>query len=1320
MNLEDILSGRESKEKNLNTEIISCYTKEQDNGCGLREYVVTLHNFEDLDNFYDEMQSDNGDDYIPDRSVERTNKRPLSRNTHYILTKEEAEKLKEDPRVWDVDLTMEEKGIVAVPLGSTSINNGVFARKSAGFLNTDINWGLLAHSNPTAVSILDQAGTDFLNSLGQAKYSTWGSDRTGNATASTTIPFNGENVDVVIVDDEIPVSHPEFAVNANGTGGSRVNEINWWSLYRSVVQSIDNDVVDASVPSTYNYGNYGDHGTHVAGICAGNRLGWARKANIYSLYAYDTTKVPPSLMYDLLRAFHLNKPVNGTTGRRNPTITNHSYGYVTLLPITQITQVRYRGSNINVSFTNNQSDLNILRGTYGLSGGLFTTFIYNNYPTTSSQWCVQLPIRGGIAQQADIEDAISNGIVFVSAAGNYGDTSVSSTHPDYNNSLVYNYQSQNSTQVYTGFIDFYKRGTDPAAVPAGITVGNIDSVAALKMSTSSSDTEQVWIEFKVNSSSHGNTCDVWAAGTNILSSVYTSQTLKDPRNNSFSLNVLSGTSMASPQVAGMIACLAERYPRFKQSDFLSLLRYYGYTGPNYNYSRTFPGFYHKHYVTNTGSTSYEFTSNADRLFSRNGSNQNFDIRIGEIVEFSINTPGQPFWIKTLQITGTGNAVTTGITNNGATSGSIIWDTTNVAPGTYYYISQNSSIMTGTITLKYSQLDRAYTAVDARTQPYVLFPTTLRKTTGYISSDVAESPRPASGLTFPRKRIWQTGTVGGQSSSVSTIQTYSITPSTTTISEGSTVTFNVTTNNVPNGTTLYWTTVSTGGNLNSDDFIDLRVDSSFLINNGNATISRTLFNDTLTEGVESFYLEIRTNSITGPVVATSPSISINDTSITPTPTYNISQDRTSVNEGSSIVFTLTTTNVPNGTTLYWTIGGNVSNTDFTDFLSSSSFLTTNNSTTITRTLRNDITTEGAEIFNLQIRTGSISGPVVATSSTITVNDTSTSPTYNISPSTTFVNEGSSVFFTITTTNVPDGTTLSWRIAAISGNINSNDFTSGVSSGTLGISSNTGSVTISVGNDLSTEGNESFVLEILSNGVVVATSSTITINDTSLTPTPAPTVTLSASPSTITRNNPEAVSSSVLSWNSTNATDVISSNFGATSVTGSTTVSPFSTTNYSISVSGPGGTANSNTTVNVNNCVVPSGTSSYGSGFSGYLWYGNGEKVVAPNGSSLFINSINSLYGSITSPITTAGGVVTTYTQVANVIINHYTSVLSRYPESLGFDYWFYDFLNFPGYTSFNSLIISITTSYNQSGGERDLRASKGGLIGNYDSCNNRRV
>lgn len=109
-----------------------------------------------------------------------------------------------------------------------------------------------------------------------------------------------------------------------------------------------------------------------------------------------------------------------------------------------------------------------------------------------------------------------------------------------------------------------------------------------------------------------------------------------------------------------------------------------------------------------------------------------------------------------------------------------------------------------------------------------------------------------------------------------------------------------------------------------------------------------------------------------------------------PTYSVSASTTSVNEGSSVVFTITTTNVPDGTTLYWTtntISGTVNTSDFNDSVVNGFFSITNNSGTVTRTLSNDTTTEGSESFQLQIRTESISGPIVATSQTVTINDTS---------------------------------------------------------------------------------------------------------------------------------------------------------------------------------------------------------------------------------------------------------------------------------------------------------------------------------------------
>src|SRR6266852_3768440 len=71
-----------------------------------------------------------------------------------------------------------------------------------------------------------------------------------------------------------------------------------------------------------------------------------------------------------------------------------------------------------------------------------------------------------------------------------------------------------------------------------------------------------------------------------------------------------------------------------------------------------------------------------------------------------------------------------------------------------------------------------------------------------------------------------------------------------------------------------------------------------------------------------------------------------------------------------------------------------------------------------------------------------------------------------------------------------------------------------------------------------------------------------------PKPQPTVTLSADPTSINKGD-----SSTLSWNSTNATQLtIAPEVGTVSAEGSTKVSPADSTTYTITASGPGGSAN----------------------------------------------------------------------------------------------------------------------------------------------------
>jgi len=80
---------------------------------------------------------------------------------------------------------------------------------------------------------------------------------------------------------------------------------------------------------------------------------------------------------------------------------------------------------------------------------------------------------------------------------------------------------------------------------------------------------------------------------------------------------------------------------------------------------------------------------------------------------------------------------------------------------------------------------------------------------------------------------------------------------------------------------------------------------------------------------------------------------------------------------------------------------------------------------------------------------------------------------------------------------------------------------------------------------------------------------------------PNLTLSADPGIIYPgdNDGTLACGSTLSWTSTGANSVLSSNFGASTVSGNTIVDPDTTTDYLITVSGAGGNASANATINV---------------------------------------------------------------------------------------------------------------------------------------------
>lgn len=477
----------------------------------LREYIVTLHRREDLEEFYLDMETPGGNWFIPDREVDVRLRRPDSRNTHYWLTDREAEDLRADPRVWAVELKPSDLGIVVRPRYTQQSSDW---DKSSTNNSNHKNWGLLRCFE------------------GQQR-ANWGSDSVPNRTQSGTITVNaeGRNVDVVIVDGFLTAAHPEYAVNADGTGGSRFVAYNWFQhdLGSGTGTYVYSPVVDAGNASRTQDNN---HGAHVAGTACGNTQGWARAANIYNInpYASDPNNLDDLLLFDYIRAFHNSKPINPATGRRNPTICNNSWGYGYQITQSAITNINYRGSFVGGA---PYSTATLIQ--YGIDSD--GTYVYLN---------AQYP-----AVDADIQDAINDGVIVVAAAGNnYMKIDVSGGL-DYNNYLL-----------SSGFNYYYHRGGTPDSTPNVICVGAVGSTAN---------------ETKADFSMTGPRLDIFAPGRYIMSSFNSTGSfggVADPRNASYYIGKISGTSMASPQVTGVLATALEIYPTMNQSRARTYLQGY--------------------------------------------------------------------------------------------------------------------------------------------------------------------------------------------------------------------------------------------------------------------------------------------------------------------------------------------------------------------------------------------------------------------------------------------------------------------------------------------------------------------------------------------------------------------------------------------------------------------------------------------------------------------------------------------------------------------------------------------------------------------------
>ena len=270
-----------------------------------------------------------------------------------------------------------------------------------------------------------------------------------------------------------------------------------------------------------------------------------------------------------------------------------------------------------------------------------------------------------------------------------------------------------------------------------------------------------------------------------------------------------------------------------------------------------------------------------------------------------------------------------------------------------------------------------------------------------------------------------GAILGTSGNI-TISDTSLTPvftvAPTTFEEPESTTFSV--QNVGPDGTYYWTILN--GTTTNADFS--AASGSFIVSgstggleNGVGSFGVTVLQDRVTEGSQTFQVQVRSGSTSGTVILTSPIVTITDTSLTPSASFisNPSIAELAGNFGSlATSTTLRVSNLGPAGTYYWTVNnqtGTLTTSDLTSGTTSGSFTTStlNGSADIVFTAAVDqvAETNSLQQFQVQIREGSTSGTILVTASNSIIIYDSTVTITAVAPNP--ASEGNGFNITVTT-------------------------------------------------------------------------------------------------------------------------------------------------------------------------------------------------------------------------------------------------------------------------------------------------------------------
>ena len=260
----------------------------------------------------------------------------------------------------------------------------------------------------------------------------------------------------------------------------------------------------------------------------------------------------------------------------------------------------------------------------------------------------------------------------------------------------------------------------------------------------------------------------------------------------------------------------------------------------------------------------------------------------------------------------------------------------------------------------------------------------------------------------------------------TAATFTVTPSSAGYTEGDTLSFTINHSSQDGGDTVTWQFT---GALASDPR-PLATSGSLTLNSGTSTtFSIQVRADTIRRGVTGGFFQVTNSKYSPALVATSTGFNVFDQN----PVYNLTMNPTTANEGDTVTFDVSGSNIADGT--YYLQIGNVgtNNLDFLTYAGNggapglgtnprASITVTNNSGTSSSLVFADSSETADESFYAYLQ----SDPVVFDPLVSSLNQIrgGAAATYTLTPSSTRIEEGNTLTFTFTTTGA-DGI-FDWEV------------------------------------------------------------------------------------------------------------------------------------------------------------------------------------------------------------------------------------------------------------------------------------------------------